>query len=200
MESGRLASKSLKKPEGFEITSSKYLRETKIVTAGKNIIVCILIVSFILAFQGCGWRRSYPEIGVPAPIFKLKNLDGQEISLDQFKGKIVLLDFWATWCGPCRMAMPELEKLAKEYPDSMVLLAINMQEPEEDVRGYVHENAIGSQVLLDKDGSTSRAYGAYAIPMYFLIDKTGVLRHIQAGYKSNMASQLRALIETLRQD
>ena len=69
------------------------------------------------------------QIGQAAPQFKLPDLKGREFALDQYRGKIVLLDFWATWCGPCRMTMPLLEKLQHEFPDDLTLLAINLQDP-----------------------------------------------------------------------
>jgi thiol-disulfide isomerase/thioredoxin len=138
------------------------------------------------------------EIGMPAPKFKLPDLKGQEVSLDQFKGKVVMLDFWATWCRPCQMTMPVVEKLEKEYSGTLVVLTINLQEPKDAVLEYVHHQAITSRVLLDEPGSVGVAYGTDSIPMQFLIDKTGIVRHIQMGYKPQMASQLRAQIEQLR--
>jgi thiol-disulfide isomerase/thioredoxin len=138
------------------------------------------------------------EIGLPAPKFKLTDLKGQEVSLDQFKGKVVMLDFWATWCNPCQMTMPVIEKLEKEYSDIMVVLAINLQEPKDAVQEYVNRQAIISRVLLDEAGSVGATYGTDSIPMQFLIDKNGIVRHIQMGYKPQMASQLRAQIERLR--
>ena len=138
------------------------------------------------------------EIGQPAPSFKLPDLNGTEISLEEFKGKIVLVDFWASWCAPCRMTMPVIERLSKEYPDDMAILAINMGEPKGVVEKYVFDEAISTRVLLDERGSISATYGARAIPMNFLIDRSGVVRHIHTGYSQNMASQMRAQIEPLR--
>jgi thiol-disulfide isomerase/thioredoxin len=138
------------------------------------------------------------DIGQPAPSFILTDLDGRETSLELFKGKIVLLDFWATWCAPCRMTMPVIEKLSKEYQNDMVVLAVNMREPKDVVEKYAFKEALSSHILLDKEGAVSATYGAYAIPMQFLIDRHGVVRHIQTGYGSNMAAQMRAQIEPLR--
>jgi thiol-disulfide isomerase/thioredoxin len=168
-------------------------------TTGKKIIAYIILASFPGLFSSCFY---HPEpavnIGQTAPLFKLSDLDGREISLENFKGKIVLLDFWATWCAPCRMTMPVIEKLAKEYPDDMVVLAVNLHESKDAVEKYAFEHAISTQILLDEEGMVSATYGAYAIPMNFLIDRSGVVRHIQTGYGSNMASRMRAQIEQLR--
>ena len=168
-------------------------------TAGKNIITCIILAFSLGMLASCGYGpEATVDIGRPAPSFKLPDLDGREISLEKFKGKIVLLDFWATWCAPCRMTMPVVEKLSKEYTNDMVILAVNMREPKDVVEKYAFEQEIGSQILLDGEGTVSAAYGAYAIPMQFLIDRSGVVRHIQTGYGPNMASQMRAQIEPLR--
>ena len=168
-------------------------------TSRKNIIAYIILGFFLGSLSSCVY---YPEdmvdIGQLAPPFILPNLDGREISLDEFKGKIVLLDFWATWCSPCRMTMPVVEKLSKEYSNDMVLLAVNLQEPKNVVEKYAYEQALISRILLDEQGTVSAAYGAKAIPMQFLIDQSGVVRHIQTGYNSKMASQMRAQIEQLR--
>jgi thiol-disulfide isomerase/thioredoxin len=138
------------------------------------------------------------EIGYTAPNFRLRNLDGREVSLDQFKGKVVLLDFWATWCSPCRKTMPLLERLQREFPKNMALLAINLQESSSVVRDYVREQNIDSEVLLDEDGAVGSAYGAEAIPLQVLIDKEGKLRRIQAGLGPSTVAQLRAEIQRLQ--
>ena len=169
------------------------------VTSGKNIIACVILVFSFGALSSCFYSpETMVNIGRPAPSFKLPDMDGMEISLEKFNGKIVLIDFWATWCAPCRMTMPVVEKLSKEYPDDMVLLAVNLREPKNVVEKYALEQAISARILFDEKGTVSAAYGAYAIPMQFLIDRSGIVRHIQTGYGPNMASQMRAHIEALR--
>jgi thiol-disulfide isomerase/thioredoxin len=138
------------------------------------------------------------QIGSSAPKFTLRDLSGQMVSLDQYRGKVVMLDFWATWCGPCRISMPKFEELQKEYPSALVLLAINVQEPAQTVRDYVKEQSIGSRVLLDEEGSVAQAYGTIGIPMEVLIDKQGIVRHIQSGFNQALIAHLRAQIEALK--
>ncbi len=139
-----------------------------------------------------------PEVGRTAPNFKLPDLSGHQVSLDQFRGKIVMLDFWATWCGPCRLTMPVLENLQKEYPKDLTLLAINLAEPPDLVRSYVEKQNIGSTVLLDEDGKVGEAYQSDSIPMQVLIDKQGIVRQVSVGYSSSLANRLRSAIEELR--
>jgi len=168
----------------------------------RKILAVSLAALFIMMISSCmrpGSRQeAVVEIGRPAPKFKLPDLKGQEVSLDQFKGKVVMLDFWATWCGPCQMTMPVIEKLEKEYSGILVVLAINLQESKEEVAEYVHRQAVTSHVLMDESGSVGTVYGTDSIPMQFLIDKNGIVRHVQMGYSPRMASQLRAQIERLR--
>jgi thiol-disulfide isomerase/thioredoxin len=163
---------------------------------------CVVIFVLAMILSGCARRppESGPEaeINQPAPGFKLPDLTGQQVSLDQFKGKIVLLDFWATWCGPCRQTMPVVENLQKEYVDSMVLLAINLQESRDVVRDYIRAQNIHSRILLDEEGTVGSMYGAAEIPLQVLIDKQGIIRFAQAGYGPGMASRFRAEINKLR--
>jgi len=175
-------------------------RRSRVAKIRGLIVACCFILS-ALAISGCVRRPQHEtllEIGQPAPAFRLQDINGQEVTLDQFKGRVVMLDFWATWCGPCRMTMPLLEGLAKEYASTMVLLAINLQDPKEVVKEYIWKQGIHSQVLLDEDGSVGALYGAESIPMEVLIDKEGIVRHVQMGFGPNTLSQFRAEIERLR--
>jgi thiol-disulfide isomerase/thioredoxin len=133
-----------------------------------------------------------------APNFKLRNLNGREVTLDQFKGKVVLLDFWATSCNPCRMTMPLLERLQREFPKGMTLLAINLAESEDVVRDYIQEQNLDSEVLMDEDGAVGAAYGAYAIPFQVLIDKEGNIRSVRVGLGPGTIAQLREEIRNLQ--
>jgi thiol-disulfide isomerase/thioredoxin len=167
----------------------------------KKILVVSLVLSFsAIILSSCSRPSSGPEamveVGLEAPKFKLPDLSGQEVSLDQYKGKVVMLDFWATWCGPCRMSMPILENIQKEYSNDLTLLAINLQEPRDGVRDFVREQGIHSRVLLDESGKIGETYGAGSIPMQVLIDRQGVVRYIVFGVRA--ASELRGMINKLR--
>jgi thiol-disulfide isomerase/thioredoxin len=140
------------------------------------------------------------QVGQPAPNFKIPDLYGREVSLDQYKGRVVLLDFWATWCGPCRMAMPMVERLQNEFPSTLVLLAINQQDRKEEITDFIYKLGLNSQVLMDENGSVGKTYGAaVSIPIEVLIDKQGVVRFVQVGFDPRTTiSRLRAEIEQLR--
>ncbi len=178
------------------------LQEANTVNSKKIITACALLILAAIILVKCTFPPSrstgMAEVGYEAPLFKLPDLNGQNVALDQYRGKVVILDFWASWCGPCRMTMPMLEMLQREYPEDLALLAINLQEPPDVVREYVLRGNIHSKVLLDEQGSVAATYGADAIPMHVILDKEGIVRHTQVGYHGGMASQLRAQIEELR--
>ncbi len=169
----------------------------------KALIIHAFLICAAIVLSGCVQPPSdtegVAEIGRAAPNFTLRDLGGQEVSLDQFKGKIVLLDFWATWCGPCRLVMPLLERLQKEYSDTMIQLAVNVMEPNDMVEEYVREQKIHALVLMDQEGSVSLTYRAVGIPTQVLIDKEGIVRFIQEGFNPAVGlAPLRAEIEKIR--
>ena len=113
--------------------------------------------------------------GENAPNFTLKNLDGKEISLNQFRGKHVLINFWATWCGPCKIEMPSLEALYERFKDrNFVLLAIsNDMFGANIVKPFVKAHKINFPVLLDQRLKVSNAFGVVSLPTTFMIDPQG---------------------------
>jgi thiol-disulfide isomerase/thioredoxin len=181
----------------MDFNEKSRLKEIIIVKARIFALEFLVLITSVLLFTSCNVQNA--SIGKPAPSFKLPDLKGNIISLDQYKGKIVLLDFWATWCNPCRMTMPLMEKLQKEYSESVVLLAINLQEPEEDVRNFAYQQNIHSQILLDAKGSLGDPYQIGSIPMFVLIDKTGIVRRIEPGFNpTTTIEEFRAEIEKMR--
>jgi thiol-disulfide isomerase/thioredoxin len=138
-----------------------------------------------------------PGMDRPAPDFRLSDLKGVQVSLSGLKGKVVLLDFWATWCGPCRMSMPILEKLRERRPNDFVLLAVNVGEDKDDVASYARERNIRSTILLDSTQIVGRVYGASSIPMQILIDREGVVRHVMVSFRPQMGEELSSWIDRL---
>jgi thiol-disulfide isomerase/thioredoxin len=169
----------------------------------RSLLLGVLLLVACLGCIGCGGRKGEEgelAIGASAPTFELTDLRGQTVSLSQFRGKIVILDFWATWCGPCRMSMPLLEKLQKENPDDLKLLAINLEEPLDLVRDYVARQNINTTVLLDSEGKVGRIYGSESIPMQVLIDKKGIIRDVKVGFSPRLGEMLRKQLTELRAD
>ena len=120
--------------------------------------------------------------GKPAPAFELDDLEGKTVKLADLKGSVVVLDFWATWCGPCRKGMPILDKVAQERKDKgLKVYAVNLQEDKETVDAFVKQTKLGLPVLLDLQGETGQAYGANAIPETVIIGKDGNVKKVIIG-------------------
>ena len=127
-----------------------------------------------------------PEIGIEegqaAPDFVLENLDGDPVALSDLRGFVVLLDFWASWCPPCRMTMPHLEMLRAQFgDDGLIIVAVNLDPVEADARDYIEENGYtGFTVLrgtLAEAQAVRELYEVEGIPHTFVIDRQGIVRH-----------------------
>ncbi|MBT2638056.1 redoxin domain-containing protein [Bacillus sp. ISL-39] len=117
--------------------------------------------------------------GMVSPNFKLKNLAGEEVSLKDYRGKKVMLNFWATWCPPCKEEMPAMERFYKEKSKDVEILAVNL-DPQNNVISFVKDNDLTFPILLDHDGSTQQTYSIISIPTTFIIDEQGLIlkKHI----------------------
>lgn len=122
--------------------------------------------------QGIGMQ--VPKEPLAATDFTLESLDGKTSSLSDFKGKLVFLNFWATWCPPCRSEMPAMQSLYEKLKArGLVILAVDLAEEPATVLAYVKENMLTFPVLLDKTGKVGGIYGAESIPTTYLIDRSG---------------------------
>lgn len=120
-------------------------------------------------------------VGYAAPNFTLNLLDGAPASLADYRGKAVLLNFWATWCTPCKAEMPMLNATAERYAGELVVLGLNYGESEGYAREFVTENGITFPILLDPSSSTGTAYMVRGFPTTYFIDPEGVLRSMHIG-------------------
>lgn len=121
--------------------------------------------------------------GQAAPDFELKSLAGETIRLSDFKGKPILLNFWATWCGPCRAEFPELQSAAVEYKDKVVIIGINMttNDTPNQVPAFVAEFGVTFPIALDETGEVSRAYQVMGLPTSVFIDRDGIVSEVRLG-------------------
>jgi thiol-disulfide isomerase/thioredoxin len=140
-----------------------------------------------------------PLAGELAPDFYFENPEGQPTSLSQLQGRPVLVNFWATWCGPCRYEMPFLQQIHQERPgDELVLLAVNVGEGSSDVGQFMQSQGFTFTVLLDKQAAVARRYNVTGIPATFFIDKDGVIQYVQVGAFQSQAA-IEAILDQLDQ-
>lgn len=140
-----------------------------------------------------------PEGGAnEAPDFTLTDSNGKTVSLSDYRGKkVVILDFWATWCGPCRAAMPLIQSFYDKNKKNVEVLSINEQESSDRVNAFLKQTGYTYRVLLDKDGKVESSYRVYGIPTLFVVDKDGDLRHKSVGYRPDLEQQLTEIITPL---
>jgi peroxiredoxin len=141
-----------------------------------------------------------PQVDKLAPDFKLQSLDGQTVSLGDFRGKPVLLNFWATWCPPCRAEMPFLQEIYedKEWSEKgLVILTIDIGEDPSVVKEFMESYDLSFPVLLDTDQDVALEYNIRAIPTTFFIDKDGIIQDIKVGAFSSKTEIERRLIKVI---
>lgn len=139
-----------------------------------------------------------PYVGRQAPGFALKTLADEPAALDDYRGKVVLLNFWASWCIPCKEEMPVIQAAYEKYRErDFVVLGINMTnlDNREDINLFLQETKVTFLIFLDETGSVSDTYLVNSIPTTFLIDRNGVIRHFQVGPMS--AQQLQDYLDEM---
>ena len=122
------------------------------------------------------------EIGRAAPDFRLQAPDGTVSTLDSYRGKYVLLNFWASWCGPCQTEAPLLQKVVDTQPQNLVVLGINQQEDAGSAKQFAADFGLSYPMVLDFDGDVSQAYRVHGLPVTFLITPDGVIQHVYPGH------------------
>jgi len=138
-------------------------------------------------------------VGQVAPAVSLPNLSvAGETSLESLRGKVVYVDFWASWCGPCRVSFPQLQQLRDELgPKGFEVLAINVDEVETDARQFLSEVPVSYLVVRDAEGITPQTFGILGMPTGYLIDRQGIVREIHQGFRKSDGEKLRTAIVAL---
>ena len=172
----------------------KYAKPKKSATTSPETALlrgALLIVGLFLAVWGGSMllkgndngpaRASAPVVGASAPTFAAQTLDGKVIHLKDFRGKPVVLNFWATWCPPCRAEMPMLQQYYLKHQQDYVMLAVNDAEPPSQVADFIKQKGFTFTVLLDPQQALVRMYRIQGFPTTFFIDKEGVIRYMHVG-------------------
>lgn len=144
-------------------------------------------------------ERHAVRVGDEAPNFRLRDLDGNLTSLSQFRGKVVLLNFWATWCGPCRVEMPAMEQLYRTYSRrEFQILAVSTDPQGAAVtRPFQQKTGLTFPILHDTEMQIGLTYGARSLPMTFMVDRQGVVRQKIFGARDWDSAEARELIQLL---
>ncbi len=139
-----------------------------------------------------------PKGALKAPDFTVQDLDGNEVSLSDYRGNLVFLNFWATWCPPCRAEMPSMQKLSERLSDQkFVILAVDLQEPEMTVRQFIEDNRLTFSVLLDGEGQVGGMYAVRSIPTTYLIDRNGMLLGMAIGGREWDTEEVEAVFRSI---
>ena len=164
---------------------------------------CLLVPCYVTADPFVAMKiKSFSDTKTPALNFTLKHLDGTTASLQDFSGKVVLLNFWATWCLPCIQEMPDMEKLWREYKDAgLVVLGVSNDDAgkRKRVETFINKVNLSFPILLDPDSTVSELYNVSAIPVSYLIDRNGVLLAKIVGVREWASPEAFTLMEHLLQ-
>jgi peroxiredoxin len=141
------------------------------------------------------------QVGASAPDFILMDMNGKTVTLKQFRGKVVFLDFWAPWCDPCREEFPSLDALYKKYSnDGLAVIGISIDPSEKNVAEFLQRVPVAFTVLTDKKSVIRREYNFRTLPTAFIIGKDGVIRYVHMGLgKGFLQVYEKEIVELLKQ-
>ncbi len=171
----------------------------------KRILILFIIISLSAAVSAGTLQERLTDNGfvvskkiIPSINFKLENINGIEEELSDYLGKVVFLNFWATWCGPCRYEMPSMENLYNEFKgDGLEILAINLGETVPVIKEFKEDYNLSFPILLDKDNSVAMIYGARSIPTTYLIDREGNILGMAVGAREWDSDALREIFREI---
>ena len=170
--------------------------------------LCLGVASLAWALVSCGGAggggasspaASHPLIGGPAPAFELGAVSGGAAqSLQAHAGKVVIVDFWATWCEPCKQSFPAYQKLLSELGPDVVIIGVSQDDDDKSIPAFVAETGAKFPVVWDDGKSVAKAYDPPTMPTAFVIDKSGIVRFVHVGYRAGdettLAEEARSLM------
>ena len=157
------------------------------------------LAALLAALVAVAWSASATDGSPPAPEFKLVNRAGGEVSLASLKGQVVMINFWASWCGPCRQEVPALDQIYSKFkPMGFEMVGINVESEKSDAERFLGKTPVNFHILFDPDNTVSGNYGVSAMPTTFLVDRQGKLRWQHRAYKpgdeAKYIEQIRAML------
>jgi peroxiredoxin len=167
-------------------------------TIPKNatIIPCLVLMMLYTGFAGDVLAETAQGA---APDFTLKSQKDGNIKLSELRGKVILINFWASWCGPCRQEMPVLDELYRHYrPLDFTILGVNVEQNSDDAKSLLKDVPVSFPILFDTENKISKLYDVKGMPSTVLVDRDGNIRYVHMGYQSGVEAeyqtQIRALI------
>jgi len=156
----------------------------------------IVALAAILLLALPAWAGAAGD--VQAPGFTLQSVDGKTVTLGQYKGDVVMINFWASWCGPCRQEMPLLDDIYKQYKDmGFVLLGVNVEPDASNANRWLKKTPVSYPILYDPKSAVSQLYQVQAMPTTVIIDRQGVVRYVHNGYLPGDENQYMNSIRSL---
>ena len=153
--------------------------------------------AFVSAFAvaGAAWTGAAPKL---VPDIAVQRADGEMVHLAAYKGKVLLVDFWASWCPPCKASFPALNALYREFqPRGFEVVAVNLDERRHDADAFLQDHPHQMTVVFDPKGASPVAFGVKGMPSSFVIDKAGTIRFTHMGYSGNIEQTYRQEIHQL---
>jgi peroxiredoxin len=160
----------------------------------------IALFALTMLFGTAASQAAMPATGSMAPNFTLKSSAGRNVKLSEHRGEVIMINFWATWCGPCRQEMPLLNRIHEQYRKAgFTLLGVNIDDRPDAAQSMAKKLGVTFPVLFDTEKRVSRLYDVNAMPSTVLIDRDGKVRYIhlgyRAGYETRYESQIRELLK-----
>lgn len=160
----------------------------------------MLAMAFLLQAFSVSAAEFRKVDGTTPPMLVLKDIKGNKVDLSSYQGQVVLLNFWATWCPPCREEMPSMQRLKEKMAGRpFVILGVDSSEGPEDLGGFLDRVKVNFTILFDPDGSTTKRWKIYGLPTSFLIDKSGKIRYVLTGTKEWDEKESVSLVESMLQ-
>lgn len=159
----------------------------------KNLLTCLMCLFLAMNMAHAGETKK-----VAAPDFTLKSMNGSNVRLSELKGDVILLNFWASWCGPCRTEMPLLNKLHNKYKRiGFTVLGVNVEESNTAALAFLDENKVSFPILWDSKNTVSKQYNVLAMPTTVMIDRDGQVRYIHKGFQDGDERVYKKVIKKL---
>lgn len=164
----------------------------------KNILSMVFLTLYLAVMSNSHANSLKPYKGLPLPAFVLPGLSGQEFALDDQKGQVVLVNFWATGCPPCVKEMPSMQRLEESLSGRpFKLIAVNIGEDPDEIKEFLQRINVELTVVVDGDGTVTRSWGLFAYPTTFLLDSQGHISQVVYGEVEWDSAEVVALIESL---